>query len=208
MGETLYYVVLVAAIPFGYFVVRLGSSLLLFDLPFTRRLGRRGIHRRPGRASGITLLVSTILLLLLGGAVAALMLLAKREEPVLTMMLGAMYAMFWKNPGRNVTSKTLRRYIRRNRRQLDPEALAVYVASCTGDPALVELTGSLMGYPADPEWIRQLMSESKEHRVANGRASGTFPRDGEVLPVARGLTWTRSLGEIQEMERGFPPRNG
>ncbi len=89
MGVTTYYIVLVAAIPFGYFVVRLGSSLLLFDLPFTQRLGRRGIHLRPGRAFGITLAVSLVLLLLLGGAIAALMLLARREEPVLTMFLGA-----------------------------------------------------------------------------------------------------------------------
>ncbi len=207
MGVTIYYIVLVAAIPFGYFVVRLGSSLLLFDLPFTRRLGRRGIHLRPGRAFGITLAVSLVLLLLLGGAIAALMLLARREEPVLTMFLGAVYAMFWKNPGRTVTPRTLRRYIRRNRRQLDPEALAVYIASCTGDPILVELSATLMGYAPDPEWIRELMSEAKEHRIANSRATGTFPRDGEVLPVARGLTWARSLGEIQEMERGFPPKN-
>lgn len=207
MGETLYYIVLVAAIPFGFLAVRLGASLLLFDLPFTRRLGKRGIHRRPGRAVGITISVLLVLLLVLGGAVAALLLLAKREEPVLTMFLGAVYALFWKNPGRNVTSGTLRHYIRRNRRQLDPEKLIIYVASCTGDPALVELTGSLTGHPADPDWIRQLMSEAKEHRVASGRAVGTFPRDGEVLPVARGLTWTRSLGEIQEMERGFPPKN-
>ncbi|MBP7401161.1 MAG: hypothetical protein KBA30_00930 [Clostridia bacterium] len=198
------YILPPAAIPFGYLASRLITASLLFILPFTRRLASRGAHREPARTRRLVVAACAgWTAALLAAATAALW--TGHPEIAVFLLLGILGGVFWKNAGRDVNRENLRRYVRWNRRYLEPDGWIGYIAECTGDPEWVRYAGRLVGRPVDVEFADRLMREAAR-RDADQRGEHAVPGEPDILPVAKGLTWTRSLEETRELGSDFKPR--
>ncbi len=198
MDTFINYVLPLVALPASILFVRTISAILLFRLPFTRRIGVSGIHDEPARSNGLALVFALALLLFLAASGIA-SLWYGQDALSITLLVGTLFGLLYKNPGKDPTRWNLRRYTRLYRKHLDPDRFIAYVSESTGDPALVVQTARIFGRGVEPADVERLMREAGEQKAADARLGKNGNRvDGDVLPVVKAQTWSHSLDETQE----------
>ena len=139
MHGYLVYVLLIAGFGVGALTAVFMVRTLTFTLPFTRMLDIHNVHRRPEAVRrNALLLLAGILLLAVGVCVAAYVGSMRVERTLIYVLLmvfaGALLALLVGRIGLRAAPRLIQRYYVRHRRDLDPEAIPVYLLDTDRDP--------------------------------------------------------------------------
>lgn len=159
----------------GGFAARFTATALMLDIPLTRRLGARGIHRDPQRTVRTARMRTAAMLTAAAAVCAASYILTQWAGRSLIYVLPALFAgagavLLAGRIGNRAGIGPVRRYIRRNRDRLDMDGLAAYLVEAAENPAWIR---AVSGF-ADAGTLRLADADALRDAAVGGEADAQF----------------------------------